>query len=256
MNILYLSYDGLTDPLGQSQVLPYLFGLEKAGYQFTILSFEKPGRFRKHKKNIQNQLKGRKIEWIPKVYHKKPPVLSTMRDIWVMQKTAKHICHTRQIELVHCRSYIAGLVGLNLKKGLEVHFLFDIRGFWADERVDGGLWNLSNPLYKWIYTFFKRKEIVMMKGADHIISLTQLGKEEMVSGKLFRADVKIPVQNITVIPCAVDLELFDPRQIDQKKLSSLKRKLGIQEKDLIMIYLGSLGTWYLLDEMLFLKSIF
>lgn len=26
---LYLSYDGMTDPLGQSQVLPYIIGLQK-----------------------------------------------------------------------------------------------------------------------------------------------------------------------------------------------------------------------------------
>jgi len=28
---LYLSYDGMTDPLGQSQVLPYIIGLQKKG---------------------------------------------------------------------------------------------------------------------------------------------------------------------------------------------------------------------------------
>ena len=39
--VLYISYDGLTDPLGQSQILPYLQHLAKESYQFTILSFEK-----------------------------------------------------------------------------------------------------------------------------------------------------------------------------------------------------------------------
>ena len=29
LGILYLTYDGITDPLGQSQILPYLFGLSK-----------------------------------------------------------------------------------------------------------------------------------------------------------------------------------------------------------------------------------
>ena len=27
--ILYISYDGITDPLGQSQILPYIIGLTK-----------------------------------------------------------------------------------------------------------------------------------------------------------------------------------------------------------------------------------
>lgn len=40
MNVLYISYDGMTDPLGQSQVLPYLTGLSKSGYRFKLVPFE------------------------------------------------------------------------------------------------------------------------------------------------------------------------------------------------------------------------
>ena len=43
--VLYLSYDGMTDPLGQSQVLPYLIGLKKKGHAISLVSFEKPDRF-------------------------------------------------------------------------------------------------------------------------------------------------------------------------------------------------------------------
>ena len=45
--VLYISYDGMTDPLGQSQVLPYVFGLQKRGYEFHVLSFEKMDRYNK-----------------------------------------------------------------------------------------------------------------------------------------------------------------------------------------------------------------
>ena len=52
--VLYISYDGMTDPLGQSQVLPYLLELCKAGYSFTILSFEKKQRFQREASIIRN----------------------------------------------------------------------------------------------------------------------------------------------------------------------------------------------------------
>ena len=45
--VLFIAYDGLTDPLGQSQIIPYLAGLSKANYQFTILSVEKKQRLSK-----------------------------------------------------------------------------------------------------------------------------------------------------------------------------------------------------------------
>src|SRR5689334_3846106 len=40
---LYISHIGMTEPLGQSQVLPYLVGLAKRGAQIEILSFEAEG---------------------------------------------------------------------------------------------------------------------------------------------------------------------------------------------------------------------
>ena len=39
--ILYVSYDGMLEPLGQSQVLAYLERLAD-GYEVNLLSFEKP----------------------------------------------------------------------------------------------------------------------------------------------------------------------------------------------------------------------
>ena len=43
--ILYISYDGMTDALGEGQVINYLIGLRAYNYEFDILSFEKPGKF-------------------------------------------------------------------------------------------------------------------------------------------------------------------------------------------------------------------
>src|SRR3569832_236165 len=39
--VLFVSYNGMLDPLGQSQVLPYLRELAKRGVRFTLLSFER-----------------------------------------------------------------------------------------------------------------------------------------------------------------------------------------------------------------------
>ena len=39
--ILYLTYDGLADNIGQAQILPYLLGCSNKGFNFHVLSFEK-----------------------------------------------------------------------------------------------------------------------------------------------------------------------------------------------------------------------
>ncbi|MEQ6121912.1 glycosyltransferase [Reichenbachiella sp. MALMAid0571] len=249
--ILYLSYDGITDPLGQSQILPYLKGLSQKGYFFYLVGFEKKDAYKKQKEVIEKEIKGFGIQWIPKKYHKSPPVLSTLYDLWEMKKTAAKIVSEENIKIVHCRSYITMLVGLYLKRKFNIKLLFDMRGFWADERVDGKIWNLKNPLFNWIYNYFKKKEIEFVQESDHIISLTYAGKEEMVSGNLFAdKSVKIDANKISVIPCATDLDLFDPEKVSERQVNECKLKLGITASDKTLIYLGSLGTWYLVKEML------
>ena len=42
-NCLFISYDGLSDPLGQSQILPYILSLSKNSKKIHIISFEKNG---------------------------------------------------------------------------------------------------------------------------------------------------------------------------------------------------------------------
>ena len=161
-NVLYLSYDGMTDSLGQSQVIPYLAGLAKNGFSFTIISFEKKDRYQKNKDSIKNILDVAGIRWHPLIYTKSPPVLSTLYDYSRMKRTAIALHRQVNYDLVHCRSYIPALAGMALNRKYKLPFIFDMRGFWADERVDGGLWNLNNPIFKFIYRFFKRKEIVIV----------------------------------------------------------------------------------------------
>lgn len=231
--VLYLSYDGMTDPLGQSQVLPYLRGLSEKGYAFHLISFEKPARYQAQKELIQKLCDGAGIVWYPLMYTKKPPVFSTFWDVRKMRLLAFKLQAQHAIQLVHCRSYISALVGLSLKQKKSVKFIFDMRGFWANERVDGKLWDLKNPIFKTIYAYFKKKEKLFFTQADATISLTHRGKKEIESWNFGRSKHS----EITVIPCCADLKHFD---ITEKT----------RNEPFTMGYLGALGTWYMLDEML------
>lgn len=244
-HVLYLSYDGMTDPLGQSQVLPYLIGLSKKGFVFTLISFEKQDRFEKDKALIQKICDDSNIDWKPQFYTKKPPVLSTLKDIWKMNRHAKKIHKDKPFEIIHCRSYISALIGLGFKQKHNVKFLFDMRGFWADERVEGKIWNLKNPLFKWVYSYFKKKEKQFFSESDGIVSLTHAGKKIILDWNL----AHVSNDKIAVIPCCVDLNLFNIESIDLEKKNEIQRNLGLAGK-FIVGYIGSIGTWYMLPEML------
>jgi len=241
---LYLTYDGLTDPLGQSQVLPYLLGLSKKGWNISVVSFEKKDRFENGKKAVSAICKQNNIEWHPQRYHKNPPVLSTLKDISQMRKTVSRIVKLHQPKIIHCRSYLPMLVALPFqKRGIKV--IFDMRGLWADERVDGNIWKIKNPLFNSIFKYFKRKEKKFFHKADAIVSLTKAAIPFIKQHN--------PKGEITLIPTAVDLNLFDPIKIKEDDKVKLKNKLGISN-EYILGYSGSLGTWYLLKEMLVFYS--
>lgn len=246
MKILYISYDGMTDPLGQSQVIPYLAGLSKKGHTITIISCEKKDRFLAQSAAIRKLLDDNNINWEPVPYSRMPSVLSKQFNLSLINKKAQRICKEQRPDAVHCRSYMAALIGLKLKKKYHTKFIFDMRGFWADERIDGKIWNLKNALHRHIYRFFKKKEIEFLSAADHTISLTQNAKDEILSWKPF-VHKEIP---ITVIPCCADLALFSQENVDPAQVKKTAGRLKLTESDFVISYLGSIGTWYMLDEML------
>jgi glycosyltransferase involved in cell wall biosynthesis len=242
--VLYISYDGMTDPLGQSQVIPYLEQLTKQGYRFTILSVEKKKRLQKSGNEVGRLLAGMGIEWKTLTITTKPPILSKIYDQWKLNSTSARLQREQKFDLIHCRSYVAAAAGLKLFRHSGVPFLFDMRGFWVDERVDSGHWNIRNPIYHFLYKLYKKKEKQYFKNAAHIVSLTQKGKEELT------ATYDVPAEKISVIPCCVDLGHFDYDKIDNGQKQQLKKKLGLSENDKVLCYLGSLGGWYMTDEMM------
>src|ERR1700731_3121869 len=85
--VLYISYNGMLDPLGQSQVIPYLKELSRAGVQFTLLSFERQKAFTPPGSEmcaaLQRELAETGIDWHWLRYHKTPSLPATAYDVWV-----------------------------------------------------------------------------------------------------------------------------------------------------------------------------
>jgi glycosyltransferase involved in cell wall biosynthesis len=242
--VLYITYDGLTDPLGRSQVLPYLTGLAELGHEITILSCEKPERMDRDGGRIRKLCADAGLRWRPLNYHKQPPILSSAFDAAALERAAIRLHRERPFDVVHCRSYIPARAGLTLKRRFGVRFLFDMRGFWPDEKVEGNNWNLANPLYAAVYRYFKRLESQLLRGADHVVSLTAAGKAQLLT----RPELPGADDRITVIPCCVDFDHFPLASAESR--DAARQRLGIAVDEPVLVYLGSLGSWYMLDEML------
>ena len=217
--VLYVSYDGAGEPLGRSQVVAYLLGL--AGHcRITLISFEKPGDDREGTRAI---LDAAGIEWIPLRYHKRPPVLSTAWDIALGAFVTRRAARRARTEIVHVRSYVAGVIALLGGLGRSSKLLFDIRGFWVDERVEGGIW----PRGGWLYRIGKRCERRLFRSADAVVTLTEASVPQI------RSWLGTSAAPVRVIPTCAELERYG----GSATAGSAR-----------LVWCGSIGTFYRFDR--------
>jgi glycosyltransferase involved in cell wall biosynthesis len=217
--VFYLSYDGIGEPLGRSQILAYLVRLAQ-DYEITLISYEKLDSDRYA---LRRELDRHGIRWRPLSYHRRPPVLSTLLDVaagcWVLRAEARH----GRPALLHVRSYVPALIALLARRVTGGRLLFDIRGFWADERVEGGIWPSDGLLYR----VAKRCERWFFGRADAVVTLTDASVPQI---RRWTAPRPVPID---VIPTCVDLARFGGRP---------ERPGGPHA-----VWSGSIGTWYRFD---------
>ena len=229
--IIYISYDGMLEPLGQSQVLAYLKRLADHR-RIHLISFEKADDWTNiaERERIERDIANAGIVWHPLRYHKRPSALATAWDFMCGIRLGLWLVLRHRLGIVHARSYVPSVMALAIKRITGIKYLFDMRGFWADERVDGNLWPRTGRMYGVAKGFERR----FLLGADHVVSLTHAAVNEMQGFPYLQGHMP----SFTVIPTCADLGLFKPMLRDPKSA------------EFVLGYVGSAGTWYLFDEVI------
>lgn len=227
--VLYISYDGMLEPLGQSQVLAYLERLAQ-DHPIHLISFEKGEDWARvsERQALRARIAATGIVWHPLRYHKRPSAIATAWDIAQGAALGMWLTLQHRLSIVHARSYVASLMALAIKRLTGARYVFDMRGFWADERVDGGLWPRGGRMYR-VAKWFERRFLL---GADHVVSLTHAAVRIMKGFDYLQG--RMPP--FTVIPTCADLQRFRPAESAPR------------DGPFVLGYVGTVGTWYLFDE--------
>ena len=239
--VLFISYNGMLDPLGQSQVIPYLRELAKKGVRFTLLSFERPRAFTPEGsaqcEQLRQHLAAQDIEWHWLPYHQRPSIPATIYDVLAGYRKAGRFVRRNQIELVHARGHIPATIALGLKKRFGTKMIFDVRGLMAEEYVDAEHWREGGIPYR----LTKATERRILAATDAVVTLTEriwpiIREWEGLRGR------SVPHE---VIPCCVDLSLF---KFSEEERARRRAELGLGDR-FTMVYSGSLDGWYLTEKM-------
>ncbi|MAE72348.1 MAG: hypothetical protein CME06_18000 [Gemmatimonadetes bacterium] len=243
MRTLYLSYTGILEPLAASQIVPHLIALTRRGWPIDAVSWEKPERLARRDlvESLDGRFRDAGIEWTPLRYHKRPTAPATIFDLAAGLRHLSRHPNLDRWEQVHVRSYVPAPLALALRRRRSLRFLFDMRGFWADEYVDGEIWPPASPLYR----FAKKGEAAFLRAADDIVVLSHEAKRILEQGHPRLPLVwRSTTPPIHVIPTCADLERFHP----DGELHPAGRP--IREDRFVIGYVGSIGTWYEFEAML------
>jgi glycosyltransferase involved in cell wall biosynthesis len=231
MTTLYLCYQSLLDPLTSSQVVGYLEGLARVGYQPILVTFEPRALDRSEHAMWQNRLHTLGIRWRVLRYHRRPTIPATAFDILAGIILSLWLVVRFRISLVHARSHVSALMAAVVRIITGVPFLFDIRGLLAEEYVDCGVW----PPNGFLFCATKRAERSLVARASGIVVLTAKAKA------LFQTwyPRELAGKPIVVIPCCVDLRNGSP-----SGLSTAAAMGGSTPRSPTLVYVGKLGGRY------------
>ncbi len=227
--VLYLTRNGLLEPLGQSQIWPYFRGLSK-DHNITLISFEKPVdrvddlAMQQMRKLCSNH----GIRWIPLQFRSQPrpwaPALAipqlTLVALWQWRRRSRP-------QLVHARSYVPAAIALLLHRLTGVPFIFDMRALWPEELITAGHLRRGSLLHRALLGLERR----CLQEASAVVSLTQAAAAYLQQ----QYPIELAHQRIAVIPTCADLQRFQPAE--QSPPASL--------------VIGCIGTllsgWFLID---------
>ncbi len=242
-NSIFITNNGLSDHIGVAQVLPYLQGLARNGHDITVISVEDPAKWAVTppaplSSDIDPTCKGA-LRFSP-VFRRAGLVGRAQRFFVPMQmrRRLRQIMTARPIDLIHCRAYMPLGPSLAAAKDHGAALIADVRGFWVDQRIEGGAWSPRHPLDRAKIVYFRKLEARAYREAHQIVTLTQDAKE------VIKAKPSYGGGEITVVPCSVDQGAFDISPVARTRVRS---ELGIPESALVVCYLGSSSGVYRMD---------
>lgn len=179
-SILYVTFDGVLQHLGYSQVVRPLLGLGAKGHGYVLLTYERAKDMAQEERvfALRNELRKGGVEWEPLVWQEGGSGQAAVRNLTLGTAKAMQLAATRKVQLVHARGYHGAAVAYALRRSLGIPYVFDARGYWIDERLEDGRW-FTRPV---AHAVARRAERGMYEGAQAIVTLTDLHREDLRTG--------------------------------------------------------------------------
>lgn len=250
-DILYIAFDGVLQPLPYSQVVRVITGVARRGWRYHLLSVERPADLgkREERERVEDTLRSAGVPWTNVVASSMGSPRLALGALTGVIVKAVEIARRHRIELVHARGYQSALVAHALKRLLGIPYVFDARGYWIEERAGPGEWFSTAASY----AMGKAMEQVLFRGAEAVVTLTDLQALDVASG-LFGP----PPRVLEVIPTCADYEAFYLRDARPAKPDGGPVPDAVRSQlagKVVMGIVGALNNTYFVEETLTLAKL-
>jgi len=242
---LFVTNNGLSDHIGTAQVLPYLEGLSARGHEIVCISVERPDKNEVYFQDVVPRLVRAGIKHSPILRYDEAVANRVERYAMprLLSTRVQRVVDDFSPDLLHCRSYMPLAATLRANSNQQVPFIFDMRGFWVDERRESGVWR--GPAGMAYAHYFRKLEAKAFQSASGIVTLTRAARIAV------RAHPGFTGATTEVIPCSVDQTVFKP---DLHVRNEARESLGFSANELVLVHLGSTGPLYRMDATFRLMS--
>ncbi len=224
-SILYISYDSILEPISKSQVIPLLIKYSAENKVYLISVEKNLEEADKYKQKFKNQIELNFLKF-------KKNKLLKLFNIFIYQFIILKFILFNKIDIIHVRSYLPISLIILPKLFKNFKIIFDIRGFWFDEKYEAEL------ISKYTFNFLKLVEKFFFKSANIIITLSSVSKN------IIKKKFNIKENKIYVIPTFTDFSKF-------RNTNKITKKNNI-----IFGYIGNLKMNYEFDKVIKFLNIF
>ncbi|MGI0116721.1 TIGR04063 family PEP-CTERM/XrtA system glycosyltransferase [Zooshikella sp. RANM57] len=155
------------------------------------------------------------------------PVVNQLAIIPVLAKRIEQVAREIKPDLIHAHSpALNGMAAYLAAKKLKLPLVYEVRAFWEDAAVDHGTAQQGDLRYR----LTRKLETMVLKRAHAITTICEGLKSEMLTRDT-------AIQDVTVIPNAVDIERFQPQE---QKDTELVSSLGLEGR----LVIGFIGSFY------------
>lgn len=233
-HILFLTWDGPQVTYLESLFLPIFRRLKNSGYQFHVIQFTWG-----ENKDVSKDFTESGVSYIRISVMRYLGSIGALVTLFLNYRRIANYVNKESIGIIMPRSVFPLLLGIRLKKKIRnLKLIFDADGLPLDERIDSGIWKPNSFTYRILrdveYQGLIASDLVLTRSYKAIDILKHR------SGGVLRDEIFRVVSN------GRDSVVFNKK----KGGSLLRKKLGIPTTHRVIVYVGSIGPQYCLDEML------